>query len=292
MKIGYWIFLGLTYILAQMPLMVIYGISDFVYLIIYYIIGYRKQVVRTNLANAFPEKSSEQRLVIEKKFYHHLCDLAFETAVLRHISEKRMSKMVTFTNPEIRDEYRDKNQSVICVTGHYNNWEVLSIYQKNARYQILGVYKPLTNKYFDNYFIKTRERFGVKAVSMDNIARTLIRFNNKEKRTLSFFVADQSPTESQIHYWTTFLNQDTGVFTGVERIAIKMGYPVVFLNIQKTKRGHYNVEAIPLVDNPKDTKPFEITELHVRTLEKIIIKQPEYWLWSHRRWKHSRPIGV
>ncbi|HUW07601.1 MAG TPA: lysophospholipid acyltransferase family protein [Williamwhitmania sp.] len=292
MRIAFWLFFALTWILGLLPLRVLYAISDFLFLIVYYVAGYRIKVVRNNLANSFPEKSKVELRAIEKKFYHHLCDLTLESAILRHISEKKMKKIVSFSNPEIMENYRKQGKSIICVTGHYSNWEVLSIYQQKSSFQVFGIYKPLTNKYFDNFFIETRERFGVKAVSMEDTVRTLIRYHAQNQPTLSLFVADQSPTESQIHYWTTFLNQETGVFTGVERIAQKMGYPVVFLHIQKIKRGKYNVEAIPVSENSKDTKPFEITEQHVRILERIIRQQPEYWLWSHRRWKHKRPTAT
>ncbi len=291
MKIAYWLFFALTWILGHIPLRALYFISDFLYIVVYKIAGYRTKVVRTNLNNSFPEKSHEELRTIEKRFYHHLCDLILESAMLRHISEKKMRKMVTFSNPEVMENFCKQGKSIVCITGHYNNWEVLSIRQRDTSYQILGVYKPLTNKHFDNFFIETRERFGAKAISMDDTVRTLIRYNAQNKLTLSYFVADQSPTESQIHYWTTFMNQDTGVFTGAERIAIKMGYPVIFLHIQKTTRGHYNVEAILISENPKEAKPFEITERHVQILERIIREQPEYWLWSHRRWKHKRPTA-
>ncbi len=288
MKIGITLYDIFTWLISILPLPVVYVLSDILYIFLYKIGGYRKKVVRENLKNAFPEKTHEELRSIEHKFYHHLCDLMIEDMILPHITEKQIRKRCIFTNPEVIEKQFSKGKSVICVTGHYANWEFLSYYQLQTKFKIVAIYKPLTNQQFDNYFKKMREKFGTETVAMKDSVRTLLRYKSSNTQTLSLFIADQSPTLDQSHYWTEFLNQDTAIFTGVERIAQKTGFPVVFLKIRKAYRGQYFVETELLCDDPKAAPANTITEAHVRVLEKLIREQPEYWLWSHRRWKHKR----
>ena len=259
------------------------------YIILYYIISYRKKVVYTNLKNSFPEKSEKERKAIAKKFYKHLADLFIENITIHFIKEKEILKRVKFTNIEILTNYYKQNKSVIAVLGHYGNWEYYLGMPLITKYLFVGVYKKLSNKLFNKLFIKTRSKFGAEPVEMHNTLRTLIKYANEKKLNFAGFVSDQTPTKSESHYWTKFLNQDTPVFLGVEKIAKKTNQPVVFLYMRKVKRGYYQVEIIKLFDNPKETKEHEITECHVKLLEKIIKEEPAYWLWSHRRWKHKNP---
>lgn len=290
MRIALFFYNAFTWLISKLPTRVFYFLSDVLYVLLYKAFGYRTKVVRENLRNSFPEKTKAELRSIEKKFYHNLCDLMFEYMLIPHISEKKIRKRCVFKNPETINKFYDQGKSVICVTGHYGNWEILSGYQFFTKHKIVGIYKPLTNPHFDNYFKAMREKFGAQAVSMADAIRVLLRYNSTKTLTLSLFIADQSPTRGQSHYWTNFLNQDTSVFTGVERIAQKTDFAVVFLKQRKVSRGHYEVEAEVISESPKSMEEFALTEAHVRVLEKQIREQPEYWLWSHRRWKHKREI--
>ncbi|MCK5822520.1 MAG: lysophospholipid acyltransferase family protein [Bacteroidales bacterium] len=288
-KIFFYLFYFFSWLLSIMPLKIQYLNADIIYIILYYIISYRKKVVYTNLKNSFPEKSEKERKIIEKKFYKHLADLFIENISIHFIKEKEILKRVKFTNIEVLNNYYEQNKSVIGVLGHYGNWELYLGMPLITKHLNIGVYKKLSNKSFDNFFKKTRQKFGAKPVEMQNTVRTIIKYTKEKKLSFAGFVSDQTPTKSESHYWTKFLNQDTPVFLGVEKIAKKTNQAVVFLDMRKVKRGYYQVEIIKLFDNPKETKEYEITECHVKLLEKIIKEEPEYWLWSHRRWKHKKP---
>jgi len=292
MKIGFLFFNIITWLLSRLPLRVIYFFSDILYIVLYRVTGYRTKVVRDNLKNAFPKKTSAELRSIEKKFYHHLSDLVFENMLLSHISEKQIRNRCKFKNAEVIENLYAKGKSVICVTGHYGNWEFFSSYPLHLKHKIVALYKPLSNPQFDSYFKVMREKFGVETVPMTEAIRVLLRYQSSNTMTLSLFIADQAPVQGPSNYWTTFLNQETAVFTGVERIAKKTNFAVVFLKLRKVSRGHYEVEAEILSENPKLAVNNEITEAHVRSLEKLIREQPEYWLWSHRRWKHKKETST
>lgn len=288
-KIFFYIFYIFSWLLSILPLKIQYFIADFLYIILYYIIAYRKKVVYINLKNSFPEKSDKEIKSIAKKFYKHLADLFIENISFHFFSEKDILKRVKFTNIEILNNYYKQNKSVVAVLGHYGNWELYCGMPLITKHLNIGVYKKLSNKSFDDLFKKTRKKFGAEAVEMHNTFRTIIKYAKEGKLTFTGLISDQTPTKSEIHYWTKFLNQDTPIFLGVEKIAKKTNQPVVFMDMKKIKRGYYQVEIIKLFENPQETKEYEITEKHVRLLERIIKNKPEYWLWSHRRWKHKKP---
>jgi KDO2-lipid IV(A) lauroyltransferase len=265
-----------------------YILSDITRFFAYYVVKYRRIVVATNLRNSFPEKSAEELKRIEKAYYKHFCDMFLEINYLLHAKEKRLIKMCKFNNIDLLNKYYSEGKSVIVAAGHYSNWEFLSIIASQMNHILLGVYKPVANKRFEVFINKSRARFGAVPVPMHDAFKTVLDYNKNRKLFFLCLIADQTPARSKINYWTSFLNQDTPVFLGIEKIAIKTNQPVLFCNMQKVERGKYEVEFIPLCENPKETKPFEITELHVRALERIIRKNPEYWLWSHRRWKFKR----
>ncbi len=274
--------------LSRLPLGVLYVFSDIIYFFLYHIIRYRRKVVKENLTNAFPEKTAKERAKIQQQFFHHMCDLMIETIKLCTISEKETKKRCRFLNPELFDNYAEKNKNVIAVLGHYANWEWLTSFALHRNYKFLPIYKPLRNKAFDKYMIKLRERFGAETLAKDDTFRTMLKYQRQQIFTITAFLGDQTPTVRNIHYWTTFLNQDTPILQGTERIAVKLNQAVVFVHMQKIKRGYYEVEFIPLFENPKETQTNEITEKHTRVLENIIQQEPAYWLWSHKRWKHKR----
>lgn len=286
--IGFYLALPFLYLISILPFPLFYLVSDGIYVLLYRIIGYRKKVVYENLKNSFPEKTHEELKKIEKQFYHYLVDLFLETLKTLTISKEEAIKRCKL-NPQaiaLFDELYAQKQSCILVMGHFGNWEwagnTFSLINKQ---QLYVIYHPLTNKHFDKLMYDMRTRFGSKLYAMKDTMRGMI--SNRNEINATAFIADQTPAPENA-YWTTFLNQDTPVFWGTEKIAQKLNYPVVYVTINKVKRGYYEVNAEILVNEPKNTKEGEISELHTRQLEKDIKAQPEIWLWSHRRWKHKR----
>lgn len=288
----FYLFYISTWLIAQIPSKVIYRFSDFSCFIMYYIARYRRRVVRTNLTNSFPEKSETEIVAIEKKFYVHLCDLFYENIFLLHAGRERAMRRCQFNNTDYFEKLYQQGKSAIIATGHYGSWELYALMGASFKHIPLGVYKPLTNKRFEKLLNSARERFGGVPVPMKQTLKVLIGYLQEKKPVLLGLISDQTPAAGDIHYWTNFLNQDTPVFLGVEKIAKKFDLPVIFGKMTKIKRGKYKVDFEVLTENPKDTKPYEITEMHVKALEKLIREQPEYWLWSHRRWKRTRNSGT
>jgi KDO2-lipid IV(A) lauroyltransferase len=272
------------YLISLLPFWLLYIISDILFIVLYYIIHYRRKVVQENLRNSFPEKSKPELDDIEKEYFKYLADLIVETIKMISISEKEIKRRVIATNPAMVENYFAEGRSVIAVGGHYCNWEMAALnfcfYNKE---KFLIVYKPLSNTLFDDFFFKIRSRFGGIPVPMKQTMRKMIEYKNEQ--FVSVLVGDQTPVRAEANYFTTFLNQPTPVFLGIEKLAKAMNHVVVFYDMMRIKRGYYSYTLIPIIENPKETKPYEITEAHVRCLESIIRAEPKYWLWSHRRWK-------
>ena len=288
-KIVYYIFIfPALFIVSLLPFFIVYAISDVLFILVYYVFGYRKKVVAQNLKNAFPEKSTAELKVIEKKYYRFLCDVILETIQTLTISKKTMLNRCKMNDSSkaIFDHFNQKQQSCIIVLGHFGNWEWGgNAFSLTCNQQLYVLYHPLSNKNFDGLMKKLRTRFGARLYSMKDAVREMIK--NKNEVTATAFIADQTPAP-ETAYWTTFLNQDTPVFLGTEKIAKKLNFPVVYVSLHRFKRGHYEFNAELICANPQGTSEGEITELHTKCLEKDIISQPEIWLWSHKRWKHKR----
>jgi len=276
--------------LSFLPLRVLYVLSDFIFFITYRVIAYRKKVVNQNLKNSFPEKTPEEIRKIRKEFYHHFCDSFVETVKLWNISQDEMLKRCVCKQPHFFNPYKEQGQSVVAVLGHYGNWEWLTSFAVYDTGDFLTIYKPLHNKVFNKMFINIRERFGAQTLAKNDTLRTMIKHKNQGHFTITAFIGDQTPNRRNLHYWTNFLNQDTPILQGTERIAKKLDQAVVYVKMTKIKRGFYEYEFIPITDKPKETAENEITELHTRLLEDIIKENPSYWLWSHKRWKHKREV--
>jgi KDO2-lipid IV(A) lauroyltransferase len=290
-KIIYFIFiLPLLFIISILPFFIIYAISDLMYLLIYKFIGYRKHVVRQNLKNAFPEKSESDLKLIEKKYYHFLCDVILETIQTISISERKMLKRCYMNDhsKKIFEEFNQQQKSCVIVLGHFGNWEWGgNTFSLTCKQQLYVLYHPLSNVQFDGLMKQLRTRFGAKLYAMKDAMREMIK--NKNETTATAFIADQTPAP-ETAYWMSFLNQDTPVFLGTEKIAKKLNFPVVYVSLLRKKRGYYEFNAEVICANPQATIEGEITELHTKRLEQDIDMQPETWLWSHRRWKHKRKV--
>lgn len=289
--IGFYIFYGINYLITLLPLRLLYLFSDFFYLVMYYMAGYRRKVVATNLRNAFPEKSEAERIQIERRFYRHLCDLFVETLKITHMSPGQISRRFTVINLSGVERLYSEGKNLIALTSHYNNWEWFSAVPLVIPYRVLSVYKPLTNKYFDEFTLHLRTKYGMLLSPMQNILRDLIKFRNEKILTISGFISDQTPPPDEHAYWTTFLNQETGFFRGAEKLAVKYDMPVIFVNTTKIKRGYYEVAFEIITDHPAKEAPNFVTARYAEMLEAVIREKPEYWLWSHRRWKYKKPLS-
>jgi KDO2-lipid IV(A) lauroyltransferase len=272
------------YLISLLPFWFLYLIADVLFIILYYITGYRRKVVEDNLRNSFPEKSEKERKLIEKKYFRYMADLIVESIKAISISATDAERRMKPTNPELVEHYLNNGKSIICVASHYGNWElgVLSFGLLTEKRRI-GIYKPQSNEVFTDFFNNTRSRFGTTMISMKQTLRKLIEYKNEP--TITLFGSDQTPVKHEINYFTTFLNQPTAVFLGAEKLSKMANSVVLFHQINFIKRGYYTYTFITLFENPGETKPYEITDAHVKYLEGIIREKPEYWLWSHRRWK-------
>lgn len=286
--IGYYIALPFIYGISLLPYPLLYLFSDFLYLILYRIAAYRRDVVYQNLKKSFPEKSEQQLKNLENKFYHYFFDLMLETIKTLSISSKSVLKRVKFDRNEAFKHYAEKNQSVIIVMGHYGNWELAGArFSQDPYHRLYVIYHPLKNKYFDQLVYHMRTRLGNKLYAMNESFRGMVRDRNE--LTATAFIADQTPSPKGA-YWTNFLNQDTPVFVGTAKIARKLNYPVVYVSVHRLKRGYYELKGEILIDDPGKMSEDEISEIHTKRLEQDINEEPYLWLWTHRRWKHKRPV--
>ena len=288
--IVYYLTLPFIYLLSLLPFPILYWVSDGLYGILYYVIGYRKEVVLQNLRNSFPDKSDAEIKKIRKDFYHYLCDLTLETFKTLTISKAAMLKHCIIVPETLKlfTKLAEENKSFILVMGHWGNWEWAgNSFSMLCKHQLHVIYHPLSNKYFDGLIYRMRTRFGTKLIAMKDTYREMSGKRNELMATA--FIADQTPSPEGA-FWTTFLNQDTPIFKGTEKIAQRMNYHVVYGRVKKVKRGYYEISAEILFENPGKTQTDEISKAHTKALESDIIAQPEIWLWSHRRWKHKRHL--
>ena len=283
-KFFYYIFLKPV---SYLPLGFLYIISNFLYFLLRYVIPYRKEVILTNLTKSFPEKSEKEIEEIRRKFYRFLSDLMVETIWNFSLSEKEARKRMVVENPEVLDSYFKAGKDVIIVVGHYNSWEFLLIsFDLMVQHRGAVIYTSLTDKFLDKVFIEFREKFGMKLLTKGDVKHAFQ--NGLDKPMAILFGSDQAPSSAGRAYWTEFLHQDTAVAIGVEKYAIKYDLPVFFGGLKKIKRGYYSIELELLTDTPLNTKEGEISDMHVQALERLIKETPEYWLWSHKRWKRVR----
>lgn len=289
-KLVYWLAYAGMWLLALLPLKILYILSDVLCFLLYRVAHYRLRTVRTNLKNSFPEKDKTELREIERKFYQYLCDYMLEEIKLMGISFEELCRRMEYENKEIFLDMIEKYGGIILLIPHYANFEWIigmgAIMRKGDL--PVQVYKPLQNKYLDELFRVIRSRFGGYNVPKHSTAREVIKLRNEGKRIVLGLITDQSPNRSEAHYWTTFLNQDTVFMDGAERIAKMMSYPVFYCELIKNRRGYCKVVFDLITEHPKTTTEGEITEIFARRLEQTIRREPAYWFWSHKRWKLKR----
>lgn len=288
--LGYYLALPFLYGISLLPFPLLYLLSDLVCFLLFHLIGYRRQVVLTNLRNSFPGKSEAELSAIMKRFYRWFCDLSLETLKTLTISPEAVRRRVSFPGAKVFRPFVEQKQSVIIVMGHYGNWELAGarFAVEPGIHPLIVIYHPLQNPHFEKLIVHMRTRLGNRLYSMAETFKGMIRDRNQ--LTATAFIADQTPAPERA-YWTTFLNQDTPVFTGTGVIAKKLGYPVIYISIQQTRRGYYEMGAEVLVEDPRTMAENDINQLHTERLERDIRQKPDLWLWTHRRWKHKRPNG-
>jgi len=279
---------GVLVLVSFMPFPLLYAFSSFLSFMLLYVLGYRKKVVTQNLKNAFPDLNNNEILKIRKKYYRNLSDFMLETIKLNAITKKQLANRMEVEGLDILYKYHEEGKSVFAVLGHCPNWEWMGVQVAYlSKFKVYGVVKPLSDPYFNKFFFAIRERFSPNSLLPFKMTLRTVVLNQKNPSTYLIAV-DQTPTKSEIEYWTKFMNQDTPVFLGPEKMSIRFNYPVVFVRMERKKRGYYKATFEELVSNPAATKEFDITEAHVGRLDKHIRKYPDNWLWSHRRWKHRK----
>jgi len=279
---------GFLWLLTRLPLTFLQVFAFIIFPFLYYILPYRKRIVFRNIRRSFPEWEEKRVRKTARKFYLYFCQSFIESLYTGVMSAEEYNKRYKFLNPEVCNNLFDQGKSVTLLMAHYGNWEWSQSMQLVLKHQTLPIYKPLHNKYIDQRVKKDRERFGAITIPMEKILRTLFEYEKQKKLSITYFIADQRPLMAKIQYWTKFLNQDTPVVMGPEKIAHKFNHAVVFLKVIPVKRGYYEVELVPMFDDLETVKDYEIIELYHKHLEEMIREKPEYWLWTHNRWKHKK----
>lgn len=288
-KLQYALLYGFFYLISLLPLRVLYVLSDFLYLLLYHVARYRRRVVHSQLIKSFPQKSEAEIGEIERKYYHFLCDYFHETIKLLSISRSEMKRRMTFSGLE--EMLQELNgQSCILYLGHFCNWEWVSTIPLHTPESIhcCQIYHPLTNRATDDFFLKLRGRHGAVSVSMNNTLRHIARLRKEKKQFIVGFIADQTPAWISIRHWIDFLNRDTPVFTGAERIATQTGSAVYYVEMSRPRRGYYHGHFRKMTLTPQELPEYALTDEYFRILEQEILQHPELWLWSHKRWKRQR----
>jgi Kdo2-lipid IVA lauroyltransferase/acyltransferase len=286
-RIGFYLGYGFIWTFTLLPLRLLYLFSDFFYLIIYYVAGYRKAVVKDNLRHAFPEKSAAEINDLSRRFFKHFCDFLIESAKTIHLSKREIDRRFRYINPELFQKYYDEGKSVVLVLGHYANWEWVVHCTSVLKHQPLAIYKPLSSEKFDELIRSIRTKWQMGTVPMNDVFRVILQKEKEKVKILTSYLVDQTPPRSY-PFWLRFMNRETPFYNGPAKIARKFDHPVVYMKIRKIRRGFYETEFFPLFDEPGKFSEQEIMLRIVAELEDTIRQQPEYWLWSHRRWKHTK----
>ncbi len=288
----YNIIYGIFYLVSKLPYRALYVISDIANLVLYHIVRYRRDIVRRNITSAFPEKSLEECISIERGFYKWFCDYFVETVKLMSVSRQELLSCIEFRGIDKIEECFDRGQTCAGILGHYGNWELLSatglVIKKHPEAVIGLIYHPLRSQLFDRLFINMRQSMGGVCVPKKDILRYLVSFRSQNLMNLFGYIADQAPRYRNIHLWLPFLNHDTPVFTGAERIMRKMNNAVFYIDVERPERGKYIYTFKLMTDKPGEMPEFEITKKFFVMLEQTIRREPRFYLWSHNRWKRTR----
>lgn len=280
-------------LISRIPFSVLYALSDGLYFLTYYLIGYRRKVVRKNLTECFPEKSREEIKNIEKNFYRYFIDNILETCKMSSISAKEMSKRMNFINVEAVNSRLREGISIALYLGHYGNWEWISSMPLHLNKNAVSaqIYHKLSNKDFDRIMFENRERFGATNVEMRKTARFINEMSIEHKVSIIGFIADQSPRKKDANYFLPFLNHNTPVLTGTEKVTKHYGFDAWFIKVTRIKRGFYEAEFVHMHPHPDSLPDFELTGIYYKMLEQAIRSHPELYLWTHKRFRYANSLN-
>lgn len=293
MKFVYHILFFLLYLLSLLPMRLLYLLSDGLFFPLFHVVKYRRKVVEKQLDECFPEKSMQERRAIERQFYHFFCDYLVEVIKLFSISKEEMMRRMKFVGIEqVREELKDKKFCFLYL-GHYCNWEyIASLSYWLPEIHCGQIYHRIYNQAFDDLFLKLRGQFGGESILMKDTLRRILTLRGQEKKVMIGFISDQLPKWENMNHWTTFLNHDTSFFIGAERIAKQVDAALYYVDVERVKRGYYQVTFRLMTLHPKEFPDYELTDQYARLLEKSIRHQPAYWLWTHKRWKRTKEEWV
>ena len=292
-NIAFWAVYGTWYLLSLLPLWVHYLFSDILFVLVAYVLRYRHRVIWKNLRNSYPEKSDEEIKTLQRQFYRHACDLIAETVKYTTMSYKNIMRHMVFKGNEQVAEILNSGQSIALLLGHYGNWEwvtSLALWLPPMKREVMlgELYHPLQNKVMDRVVLKMRSRMKPVCVPKNDTLRWLIGNKQAGRPTMLGYINDQVPKWENIHHWLTFLNQETPVFTGIERITRQLNQAVVYIDVKRLRRGYYECEYQVITRDPSTMGEYELTDIYFKRMEQTINRAPQFWLWSHNRWKRTR----
>jgi Kdo2-lipid IVA lauroyltransferase/acyltransferase len=284
----YLLFYPILWLISILPFPILYLFSDFVYFLIYHIIGYRKKTVRGNLALALPQLSKKERLIIEKKSYHHLCDMFLEMIKTMSISENEINKRFTYSNLDVYLDLEKKGKSIALMCAHYASYEWVLSMNNHITFKGYGIYKKIANPYFDKLVKNIRAKFKAYLITTKETKNCIEENANNGVLGIFGFASDQTPRRSDNLYWDSFLGIETPIHVGAEILAKEYDLNVIFLKVKKIKRGYYEASFEVLSDDVKSIPDYKLSEKFMRKVEQQIYEAPEFYLWTHKRWKHKK----
>lgn len=287
-RIAFYLVYAFLWLISILPFPIFYFVSDCIFILIYYIIGYRKKTVRSNIQLTLPHLSKKEQLQVEKKFYRHMCDMFMEMIKTISISKKEIQKRFTFTNIELFHEYEKKKKSIILFYAHYASWEWSITLGTFINFKGFGIYKKIRNPYFDKLVKDIRSHFDATLIDTKATTKTVIENQNKGILGVYGFISDQTPAKQKAKYWDTFMGHQVPIHIGGESLARSLDMNVLYMKVSKVKRGFYEATFIPITDNIKAEPKFEVSKKFIREVEKQIYEAPEYYFWTHKRWKHKK----
>ena len=280
----------ILWFLSILPTRILYAFSTFLFFLIYYVFGYRRKVVKSNLKLCFPDKSEKERKNIERKFYQHLCDMLIESIKSLSISEAEIKRRFKFTNIEEIQKVEKENKSIMLMCAHYGSWEWIFILQTYVDLKGYAIYKQLGNKYFDRMVKRIRAKYNTYLISTKQAIFSIRDSNTKGEKAIFGFLSDQSPKYNKAFHWTEFMNIKVPVYTGAEKLSKDLDMAVMFFKTKKIKRGYYETTFKLITLNPNECEDYKITDMFINYLEEMIYEAPEFYLWTHRRWKHRDKV--
>ncbi len=288
----YYVLLFIVKIVSHMPFRALYMLSDMVYVPFYHVVRYRRGTVRRNLAGSFPDKSADELVRLEKRFYRFFVDMCLESCKLMTISAGEMRRRMKFTGTEAARKLVDEGKSVSVYLGHYGNWEWISstgLWFKEAT--VAEVYRKLNSRAADKVMCRLRCRMGNIYVNMHDTARFMAAAAREGRHYVYGLLADQSPKRRDAKQFVPFLNRSVPVVTGTEKVTKRYGHAAMFIDVRRVGRGYYEGAFVPLHDDPQSLPDYELTRLYFQRLETEIVRQPELYLWTHNRFKYARKAG-